>query len=97
MIFKRFKLYELDKSPLPHLVFYICGFEGLLLSHKISPTNLAGPGLDMFVFFAFAAFVIGMFIWGLIHKGISLSNRLLIILIHIVGIATLYWWMNQPS
>ena len=96
-MFRQIHLGELVKNPWLHLAFYVFGFVTLRLSHKISPTNLAGPGLDMFVLFAFIVSIIGIFIWALFRKGMALFNRLFIILVHIAGIVTLVWWVNQPS
>ncbi|MBB3054436.1 hypothetical protein [Mucilaginibacter gotjawali] len=32
------------------LVYYFIAFSLIIISHKIDPTNLAGPGLDFFVY-----------------------------------------------
>jgi hypothetical protein len=94
---KRFQLTALDKRPWLHLLFYIFSFGALLLSNKIAPTTLAGPGLDMFVFFAFVLAIVVLVVRSAVQKGVTLVNRLLIICIHVAGMLTLYWWMNKPS
>ena len=96
-MFKHLHLGELIRSPWSHIAFYVFGFAAFLLTHKISPTSLGGPGLDALVLVAFALSIIGILIWTIFLKGIAFSNWLSIIIVHIAGIATLVWWVTHPS
>ena len=86
----------IDK-PLFHFSFYLVGLLLLYVSHKIEPTNLAGPGLDMLVLLMLFISILYLFIRTLVKKNIIILSKVIITVVHILGVAIIIWWMNQPS
>jgi len=83
--------------PLFHVALYLLGFLLLYVSHKVEPTNLAGPGLDMLVLLLLFIAILYLFIRTLVKKNITVLTKIIITVIHILGIGVIIWWMNQPS
>jgi len=86
----------IDK-PLFHFTFYLLGFLMLHISHKVAPTNLAGPGLDMLVLLLLFVSILYLFIRTLVKKNINVLTKIFTAVIHILGVGVIFWWMNQPS
>ena len=86
----------IDK-PLFHVAVYLLGYLLLYISHKIDPTNLAGPGLDILVLLVLFILILYLFIRTLIKKDISMFSKVIIAVVHILGVAIIIWWGSQPS
>ena len=83
--------------PLFQVAFYLPGFLLLYVSHKVAPTNLAGPGLDILVLFVLFIVILYLFIGTLANKNIPVVSKIVILVVHILGIAVIIWWLNQPA
>jgi competence protein ComGC len=75
----------------------LLGFLLLYISHKVAPTNLAEPGLDMLVLLLLFISILYLFIRTLVKKSITVLTKIIIAVVHILGIAVIFWWMNQSS
>lgn len=70
------------------ILYYIIAFSLLIIAHKIDPTSLAGPGLDVFVY-------LSVFLTGIIlfvkNVAATLNNKGLwgMMLIHFIVFAVL--------
>ena len=84
-------------KPLLHITFYLLGYLFLYIAHKVDPTNLAGPGLDMLIFIIFSILIAVLLIKTLIKNAITKSLKFKIVIVHIIGIAVLGWFLNQPT
>ncbi|PVD53322.1 hypothetical protein DC498_05450 [Terrimonas sp.] len=69
----------------------------LFFSHKIAPTNLAAPGLDIPVLFLLFISMLYLFIRALVKKKITVLLKITITIVHILGVAVIIWRVNQPS
>jgi hypothetical protein len=83
--------------PLFHIIFYLLGFSLLYFSRKIDPTNLAGPGLDILVLLILLILILYLFTRTLIKKNITVLSKIIITVVHILGVAVIIWWGNQPD
>jgi hypothetical protein len=83
--------------PLFHVAFYLLGFLLLYVSHKAAPTNLAGPGLDMLVLLVLFISILYLLIRTLVKKNMTALSKIIITVVHILGVVVIIWWMNQPS
>jgi hypothetical protein len=88
---------SLVEKPLFHATFYLSGFALLYAGHRIYPTNLAGPGLDLFVIVVMILCVLYLVIKTLFKRNLLTHLKLFIFLIHILGIAAIGYWMAQAS
>ncbi len=85
------------ENPIFHIVFYLAGLTMLFSSNKIEPTNLAGPGLDLWVLLLLFVGMLYLLIVAWIKKEITILSKIIISIIHILGIAIVIWWGNQPK
>ncbi|MDF2433301.1 MAG: hypothetical protein JWP44_2932 [Mucilaginibacter sp.] len=70
------------------ILYYIIAFSLLIIAHKIDPTSLAGPGLDVFVYLL--VFLIGIILF-VKNVAATLNNKGLwvMMLIHFIAFAVL--------
>jgi hypothetical protein len=97
MISERQRFIESFKSPLFHLAIYFIGFSLYWVSNMISPTNLAGPGLDLLVLFLWLLSIVVSITIQFFLKQIPIIQRIAIIVVHLAGISALIWLLNQPT
>ena len=83
--------------PIFHLIFYLSGILILIGAHKIAPTNLAGPGLDLLVLTILLISSFAIAIKTFSTKHISIRNKIAIGVIHIFGLTFIYWWLILPG
>lgn len=83
--------------PIFHVAFYLIGFLLLFIAHKIAPSSLAGPGLDMLVLFLLTISILTLLIGTLVTKSISVFSKIAITVVHVLGVAVIIWLMKQPS
>ncbi len=86
----------MTKKPLFHILFYIAGFILLFISNRIDPTSLAGPGLDLVFLLFFAIVILSLLIKNFISKNI-IRNKIIILIIHVIGILIVSWMLSQPT
>ena len=72
-----------------HIIFYLISYLLFYISHRISPTDLAGFGLDILVLFAIFVISAYLFIKILLNMYIKVSHKFVIALIHVVGVFTM--------
>jgi len=85
------------KKPLAHFIFYIVGIILLVTSNKLSPTNLAGPGLDIIVLIILFVSIISLLTLTWFKFQIEVSNKLIISSIHLIGISLIVWFICKPK
>ena len=85
------------ERPLFHVGFYLLGFLLLYVSHKVAPTNLAGPGLDLLMLIVFFISIFYLVIMTFVKNNITALSKIIITVVHVLGVAVIFWRMNQPS
>jgi len=98
------KIWKAD-TPLSLLIYYLAGLIILVGAHHLSPTNLAGPGLDIPAFFIYFVLCFVLFIKTFLRvskmkrpltKAI-LADMLLSYTINFVGVALLILLFTAPA
>lgn len=84
------------KKPIAHVLFYILSAAVLYFAHKIDPTDLAGPGLDILVLLLLI-FAIPTLLIVSLKKQITRYSKICISIIHIIGLGLIFWWLSLPS
>jgi len=87
---------KIFKNPIFHILFYAAGFFLLIWSHKIAPSNLAGPGLDSWVLLLIVVAVIILFFTNLRGTNKIIYKRCIIV-IHACGIGLLFYLLSLPT
>ena len=90
------RAFNIISKPFSQAAMYILGLLFLILANKISPTNLAGPGLDALVFLLLVIAIIYFLVIGCFDKGVSPRQRETNQCIHVIGfVLLLAWIMNS--
>lgn len=78
------------------LLLYLIVFVSLILSHKFSPTTLAGPGLDFFVYAL--SFVLVLTLLSIsIYKSVKQNKFDWLVALHVVALSFIILLSLTPS
>jgi hypothetical protein len=75
----------LVKQPIIAILFYIIAIPFIIGSHRIDPTNLAGPGLDLLAFFVSLLLSFYCFVKSIMNAIKLEKNALVVTSIHTLG------------
>jgi hypothetical protein len=89
--------YNMFKKIIAHILFYILSVTVLYFSHKLVPTNLAGPGLEMLVLLLLIFIIPYLVISSWLNHSITFYSKVYISITHFVGICIILWWLSLPS
>lgn len=85
------------EKPIVHVLFYLLGFCLLLLTIKFSPTTLAGPGLDFVLMVIMFLSIIYFLVIVWFKLKVTLLQKIFISIIHLIGVSTIWLFINLPT
>ncbi len=88
---------EYLKKPFPHVIFVVLGFSLLLIAFKLSPTSLAGPGLDLVTLLIFSLGIISLLIVNWFILKLKTTDKIIISTIHFFALLLIFWLMTKPQ
>jgi len=77
-----------------HISFYVISFITFFIAHKIEPTNMAGPGLDLLALLLIVILLCVIIIKTFSNKKITVKKKFVIALIHLIGLTIFLYWVN---